>query len=98
MTDEIHSSLDAIATRVGVKFGEQAVMYQAFVVAEEVGELLKEIRRYKGHGRTGSSIGLVETELADVIISAEVLGRLLNSDLEEVVAWKLDRISERGGL
>lgn len=88
----------SIAEKVALKFGDHAVMYQAVVVAEECGEALKEVRRYKGHGRTGSTRGLVASELADIVIATDVLARLMDIDLEEEIEFKLKLIEDRGGL
>lgn len=90
--------IEKIAERVGLKFGDRAVEIQALVVAEEAGEAIKEIRRYIGAARSGSNRQLVTGELADVIISTEVLAALMSIDLDKAVGDKLHEIEARGGL
>lgn len=71
---------------------------QVFVLAEEVGEVVKEYRRMTSRARKASSMESVTEEVADVVISAYVLAELLGVNLDEAVARKLDIINERGGL
>lgn len=94
-------ALNAIADRVKHKFygdGQDARVYQALCLAEEVGEAVQALRRYVGAARQTVPRSVVASEVADVIISAQVLARLIDVDLDAEVSKKLAVIEDRGGL
>lgn len=90
--------LQAIAEKVGCKFGDTAVIAQTLVLAEEAGEAVQQVRRYKGWARQPASRDDLREEFADVFITVAVLALLADVDLAEAVDRKLTKIQERGGL
>jgi NTP pyrophosphatase (non-canonical NTP hydrolase) len=77
---------------------KERVMLQTLCVAEETGELVKEMRLYLGLARSDGSIFDVGRELADVYITLRVLAEMLGLDLMDEVGHKLGIIIERGGV
>lgn len=73
-----------------------AANLQAVVLAEETGEALRAYRRATGQGRTEGTWDEVAEELADVIISAQVLAAVVNIDLDKAVETKLAKVVKRG--
>jgi NTP pyrophosphatase (non-canonical NTP hydrolase) len=69
---------------------------QAIVLAEETGEAIRAYRRATGQGRTQGTWAEVAEELADVIISAQVLAAMFNIDLDKAVGTKLAKVVKRG--
>jgi NTP pyrophosphatase (non-canonical NTP hydrolase) len=89
---------DMIAKTLMHKNGGDAALWQTIVLAEETGEAIKQFRRWQGQARTDSKKEDFAQELADVIITANVLASLCMIDLNEEVALKLAAIEDRGGL
>lgn len=73
-----------------------ALDVQALCFAEEAGELVGAYRRYAGKARRSGTLGEVEGELADVLITASILAVLLGIDIEGAVDNKLKVIYSRG--
>ena len=69
---------------------------QALALAEEVGEFVGAYRRWSGQARRTGSFSDVQTELADVVITAYVTAHELGIDLDAVIADKLEEIFTRG--
>lgn len=69
---------------------------QALNVVGEAGEFAEAYRRYIGAARRPGSIEEVAAELADVIISAQVMAVRLGLDPDEIVADKWAVIMTRG--
>ena len=69
---------------------------QAMCLAEEAGEFLGAYRRWAGRARRSGDFEDVKAELADVVISAHVMAKALNVDLDELVAEKLETVLARG--
>lgn len=82
--------LDAIADAHQQRTGPaHDVLLAALLLAEEAGEAVQQVRRLLGHARKQATASDVAAELADVVISAAVLARLLDVDLERAVDAKL---------
>ncbi|MHB8961262.1 MAG: MazG nucleotide pyrophosphohydrolase domain-containing protein [Candidatus Limnocylindrales bacterium] len=81
--------LDAIADAHHERTGDQAVLLAALLLAEEAGEAVQQTRRFMGRARSTATAADVAAELADVLISAAILARLLDVDLEEAMDSKL---------
>jgi NTP pyrophosphatase (non-canonical NTP hydrolase) len=77
-------------------FTEQPHLRQALALAEETGEFVGAVRRHYGMARRGGSFADVETELADVVITAFVTAHTMGIDLEAAIRAKLDVIYSRG--
>jgi NTP pyrophosphatase (non-canonical NTP hydrolase) len=77
---------------------QERVMLQTLCVAEETGELVKEVRRQLGLARNVGSLLHVGSELADVYITIRMLAEMLELDLMHEVGHKLGIIIERGGV
>ena len=75
-----------------------AIRVNLVCLAEEVGEALKETRRYLGDARRASNLEMVAAEFADVVIATEVTAWLLGIDLDTAVRRKLSVIRDRGGV
>lgn len=69
---------------------------QVFALAEEAGEFVKAYRRWRGMARKSGPWTDVESELADVVITAFVTADVLNVQLPRVIANKLSEIYDRG--
>jgi NTP pyrophosphatase (non-canonical NTP hydrolase) len=87
-----------IAETLEEKNGDLAALWQTIILGEEAGEAQAAFRKWLGQGRELKSEAQFAEELADVIITANVLAVLTNIDLDEVVDRKLDKIETRGGL
>jgi len=81
--------LDQIATALRHREGEKAELVTSLMLAEEAGEAVQQLRRHLGHARRPATPSDVGAELADVVIVAAVLARLLDVDLAEHVDAKL---------
>jgi NTP pyrophosphatase (non-canonical NTP hydrolase) len=78
-------------------FGVEAgATRQVLCLAEETGELVGAYRRWSGQARRSGSFEDVETELADVVITAYVLAEELGMDLDAAIRRKLDVVFTRG--
>lgn len=75
---------------------DDPVTAQALNVAGEAGEFVEAYRRYRGGARRPGSKEEVSGELADVIISAMIMGQRLDLDMEKVIVAKLRKIVTRG--
>lgn len=71
---------------------------QAICLVEEVGEFIKEWRRYNGWSRhNADNWDALQEELADVIITAIGMAVMLEIPIEKAIHDKLNKILERGG-
>lgn len=77
--------LDAIADAHRERTGAEAVLLAALLLAEESGEAVQQTRRFMGRARSAATAADVGAELADVVVSAAVLARLLDVDLGQAV-------------
>lgn len=80
---------------------EARLLFRMTELAGEVGELancIKKLERKKA-GMVGSrtSIEEIEDEIADVVISADLLAKELDIDLEEAVRRKFNKTSDKYG-
>lgn len=69
---------------------------QVLCLAEEVGEFVGAYRRWAGLARRTGEFGDVQSELADVVIVANVVAQVLKIDLEAAVEEKLGKVFTRG--
>lgn len=69
---------------------------QIMALAEEVGEFVGAMRRWRGMARRSGTEAEAQAELADVIISAHAMAEVMAWDVEEIAATKLDKILNRG--
>ncbi len=88
--DHRDQRLDNIVRAHRQRTGEQSVLVCGLLLAEETGEAIQQLRRFAGHARSTVTIDDVVAELADVVISASILARLLDVDLDGAVSRKLD--------
>ena len=82
--------LDAIAAAARQRDGDRAALLIGLMLAEETGEAVQQLRRLLGHARQSAEPDEVGAELADVVITAAVLARLIGVDLSQHVNEKLD--------
>jgi NTP pyrophosphatase (non-canonical NTP hydrolase) len=82
--------LDEIAAAVWQRDGDQAPLLIGLMLAEETGESVQQLRRLLGHARQTAEPADVGAELADIVITAAVLARLIGVDLSHHIAAKLD--------
>jgi NTP pyrophosphatase (non-canonical NTP hydrolase) len=69
---------------------------QIMGLAEEVGEFVGAVRRWRGMARRRGTEAEARSELADVIISAYAMADVMGWDVDEIVSAKLDKILTRG--
>jgi NTP pyrophosphatase (non-canonical NTP hydrolase) len=69
---------------------------QVMALAEEVGEFVGAMRRWKGLARRRGTEAEAKAELADVIISAYAMAEVMGWDVDEITQAKLDKILSRG--
>lgn len=77
-------------------FDESPTVRQVLALAEEVGEFVGAFRRWSGQARRSGSFEDVESELADVVITAFVTAEVLGIKLEQQISRKFDVIMNRG--
>jgi NTP pyrophosphatase (non-canonical NTP hydrolase) len=77
--------VDALRAREG----GSSVIVSALMLAEETGEAVQAVRRNLGHARRSASPVEVCQELADVVISAAIIARLMGVDLAGAIDAKL---------
>lgn len=81
--------LDEIAQSLRHREGDDALLVTGLMLAEEAGEAVQQLRRHLGRARQSATPSEVGAELADVIIVAAVLARLLDVSLADHVDAKL---------
>jgi NTP pyrophosphatase (non-canonical NTP hydrolase) len=88
LTDDprLRAIVDAHRRRTG---DADVVLLSALLLAEEAGEAVQQVRRLMGHARQQATTLDVAAELADVVISAAILARLLDVDLDRAIDEKL---------
>lgn len=69
---------------------------QSLALAEEVGEFVGAVRRWSGLARRSGGMEDVQSELADVVITAFVTASTMNIDLLAAIREKLQIIYTRG--
>jgi NTP pyrophosphatase (non-canonical NTP hydrolase) len=82
--------LREIADASRERTGGQSLLLAGLLLAEESGEAVQQLRRFLGAARSSATAEDVAAELADVAICVGVLARLLDVDLAQHVAAKLD--------
>jgi NTP pyrophosphatase (non-canonical NTP hydrolase) len=69
---------------------------QLMALAEETGEFVGAMRRWKGLARRRGTEQEAKDELADVIISAYAMAEVMGWDVEQITSAKLEKILTRG--
>jgi NTP pyrophosphatase (non-canonical NTP hydrolase) len=69
---------------------------QIMTLAEETGEFVGAMRRWRGMARRMGTEDEAKAELADVIISAYAMASVMGWDVDALVEGKLDKIMTRG--
>jgi NTP pyrophosphatase (non-canonical NTP hydrolase) len=69
---------------------------QVYAVAEEAGEFVGAMRRWRGMARRSGTEEEAQNELADVIISSYVMANIMGWDLDDLISRKLGKILTRG--
>jgi NTP pyrophosphatase (non-canonical NTP hydrolase) len=69
---------------------------QWMCLAEETGEFVGAVRRWKGMARRRGTEEEAQAELADVILSAYGVAEVMGWDVDALVAAKLKKIMSRG--
>jgi NTP pyrophosphatase (non-canonical NTP hydrolase) len=69
---------------------------QVYALAEEAGEFVGAIRRWRGLARRSGTELEAQNELADVIISAYGMADVMGWDVDAVISAKLEKIMTRG--
>jgi NTP pyrophosphatase (non-canonical NTP hydrolase) len=69
---------------------------QIMALAEETGEFVGAMRRWRGMARRNGTEAEAQAELADVVISAFGMADVMGWNLETLVEAKLDKIFNRG--
>jgi NTP pyrophosphatase (non-canonical NTP hydrolase) len=87
--DFLDPRIAAIADAHEQRTGASSAMIAGLLVAEEAGEAVQQLRRHLGHARRGATADDVGAELADIVISAALLAKLLGTDLAMHVNAKL---------
>lgn len=72
------------------------VSYQGLAVAEETGEFVGALRRYKGLARRRGTFEELCEEWADVVLTAYITAYELGIDPDKAIASKVDKIYSRG--
>lgn len=69
---------------------------QLMALAEETGEFIGAMRRWRGLARRPGTEQEAKSELADVIISAYAMADVMGWDVEQITSAKLQKIFTRG--
>lgn len=69
---------------------------QIMALAEETGEFVGAMRRWRGMARRMGTEQEAQAELADVIISAYAMADVMGWDVEPIINAKLDKVMNRG--
>lgn len=94
---QLNANLDAKFTR-RLQHESARAITQTLVLVEEAGEVAQAVRRFEGLARRWEGKCELAEELADVIITTQVLAEMYKIDLDEAVARKYAAIKERGGV
>jgi NTP pyrophosphatase (non-canonical NTP hydrolase) len=76
--------------------GFTSVDTQVLCLAEEAGEAVGAYRRWSGQARRSGTFEELRAELADVVITAYVLANFLDTDLDQAIESKMQKILTRG--
>lgn len=76
--------------------GQGTEQGQVYGIAEEAGEFVGAMRRWRGMARRPGTEEEAKEELADVIISSYIMAEILGWSVEEIVRHKLDIVFSRG--
>ena len=69
---------------------------QIMALAEEAGEFVGAMRRWRGMARRLGTEEEAQAELADVVITAYCMADVMGWDIEELISAKLEKIMSRG--
>jgi NTP pyrophosphatase (non-canonical NTP hydrolase) len=69
---------------------------QLMALAEETGEFIGAMRRWRGMARRRGTEDEAKAELADVIISAYAMAEVMGWDVEKITEDKLTKVMSRG--
>ncbi len=69
---------------------------QILCVAEEVGEFVGAMRRWRGMARRSGTEREAMEELADIVLSAYAMADVMDWDLSDVIEAKASKILSRG--
>lgn len=69
---------------------------QIMALAEEAGEFVGAMRRWRGMARRSGTEAEAQAELADVIMSAYAMADVLGWDVDEIIQAKLKKVLSRG--
>lgn len=69
---------------------------QLMALAEETGEFIGAMRRWRGMARRLGTESEAQSELADVVISAYAMADVMGWDVDSLVSSKLGKIYSRG--
>lgn len=81
---------------------EREMLYRHLKLTEEVGELSNDVMTYLGHQRQDKQQWFDKQalghETVDVVITALLIAKMADVDLQEAFAYKIDKIQSRLGL
>lgn len=69
---------------------------QIMALAEETGEFVGAMRRWRGMARRRGSEQEAQAELADVILSAYAMADIMGWNVDQLLEAKIDKIMTRG--
>ena len=92
LTDLATAIVEAVRTH-DAGGSEQA---QVYALAEETGEFVGAMRRWRGMARRNGTEQEAKDELADVIISAYVMAEIMGWSVDDLVEAKGTKILNRG--
>ncbi len=81
---------------------DRRLLERTVKLSEEVGELSEAILSYLGGQRDKKlqtfNKSQLDMEIADVIITALIIARSTNTDVDKAISKKLQKIAQRGGV
>jgi|ERR1043166_3009476 NTP pyrophosphatase (non-canonical NTP hydrolase) len=93
---ELESLARVIVDNVSLNNAGGTEQAQVYALAEETGEFVGAMRRWRGMARRNGTEEEAQLELADVVISAYVMADILGWDLAELISIKADKVLNRG--
>jgi NTP pyrophosphatase (non-canonical NTP hydrolase) len=69
---------------------------QIMALAEEAGEFVGAMRRWRGMARRSGTEEEAQAELADVVITAYGMANVMGWDLESLISNKVEKVMTRG--
>lgn len=94
--EELESLAGIIVDNVSVNNAGGTEQAQIYALAEEVGEFVGAMRRWRGMARRNGTEEEAQLELADVVISAYVMAEILGWNLAELIETKANKVLTRG--